>query len=966
MTASASLPAMDVHDQMHRNESIADASGITKETGNFERIFSIHDGSDVDYYKITLVNDGTAQNFLSIDFDGSLGELELGLYAEDNSLVLSSSAIESGRLLNLDGLAAGDYYVRINGVGQAVNSYGLQWDLKNYGIPMDVLDIQNRNESLATATRITREQGPGTELSIHSATDEDYYQLVIAYTGTADNFVQIAFDDAQGSLTLELYDAQGRKVRSASDVSGGRRISLEGLAPGAYYARVYSEEHAQSTYTLSWNQAQRAPLPDDYFDRTKRNDSIATASTLPYTAGYYTGGTNIQLQDADYFKVSLTACGSSGTYFLMNNIDATGSLRADIVNAAGDVLRTSVAWSFNSQKLSFEGLNPGTYYIKVYGETLATTGTYDIKWDFYPGLRTLPEMQRPDMWTADAFEGNDSVSAATTLLGAGGSNAALTIHNAADLDYYRVTLNEAGTAADYLQIAFTAAWGQLDMELVDASGRTVAASVAGSGTRRISLDGLAADTYYLKVHGVSDAHNAYTLTWNRADETASPASATALSSAGSMTAQQLTEADPARYYAFSLTADGTASNYIAVNGTEGMTLTLLDSQERVLLTLDDASRLNLSGLTGGDYYLRVEAPISANGSDARYTLSYDLGASSDAATVAGHDESSLFALNDAGTEYAYLMGYGNVSLSDFSTSSTTGVRLTSTDALYYDAEKSSSNSRDDELCWAGTASNMLVWSGWAEQGIPSATGTAAEDSIFALYHKSFPDSPGRIEDGIRWFFEKNYKTYSNSLTATSGSGNYIGMTATTGLSMTALDSVSSLDSLAAALQRNMAVGLDLGFYSSVSSSSRISGHAVTVWGYTCDITKNQGEAGYYTGLIVSDSDDDKYLSTATQAPDRLNIISISWNEAAQTYYTKYSAGNRVAKLEDFIALTPKEDWPAGAATTAVASLSDTGTGMDALLSGAMQPSAASMRASAELVASSGTDDRSRQTGMLTA
>ena len=121
----------------------------------------------------------------------------------------------------------------------------------------------------------------------------------------------------------------------------------------------------------------------------------------------------------------------------------------------------------------------------------------------------------------------------------------------------------------------------------------------------------------------------------------------------------------------------------------------------------------------------------------------------------------------------------------------------------------------------------------------------------------------------------------------------------------------------------------------MSSSSRISGHAVTVWGYTCDTTKNQGEAGYYTGLIISDSDDDKYLSTATQAPDRLNIISLTWSASAQTYYTKYSAGNRVAKLEDFIALTPKEDWPAGAATTAVASLSDTGTGMDALLSGAM-------------------------------
>lgn len=957
---------MDKFDAVARNDTMQTATVMGLKGTSAP--LSIHDASDIDYYCLSLEDSATMQNFIRISFDALQGNLELTLLDETGKEIRTSTENDEGKEINLAGLTAGDYYVRISGINASINTYTISWDRSDYyGAAVDAFDAQAANDTLQTATVLSDARKTVSNLTLHRDTDEDYYQLLMSYTGTADNFVQIAFDDAQGSLTLELYDAQGRKVRSASDVSGGRRISLEGLAPGAYYARVYSEEHAQSTYTLSWNQAQRAPLPDDYFDRTKRNDSIATASTLPYTAGYYTGGTNIQLQDADYFKVSLTACGSSGTYFLMNNIDATGSLRADIVNAAGDVLRTSVAWSSNSQKLSFEGLNPGTYYIKVYGETLATTGTYDIKWDFYPGLRTLPEMQRPDMWTADAFEGNDSVSAATTLLGAGGSNAALTIHNAADLDYYRVTLNEAGTAADYLQIAFTAAWGQLDMELVDASGRTVAASVAGSGTRRISLDGLAADTYYLKVHGVSDAHNAYTLTWNRADETASPASATALSSsAGSMTAQQLTEADPARYYAFSLTADGTASNYIAVNGTEGMTLTLLDSQERVLLTLDDASRLNLSGLTGGDYYLRVEAPISANGSDARYTLSYDLGASSDAATVAGHDESSLFALNDAGTEYAYLMGYGNVSLSDFSTSSTTGVRLTSTDALYYDAEKSASNSRDDELCWAGTASNMLVWSGWAEQGIPSATGTAAEDSIFALYHKSFPDSPGRIEDGIRWFFEKNYKTYSNSLTASSGSGNYIGMTATTGLALTELDSVSSLDGLAAALQRNMAVGLNLGFYSSVSSSSRISGHAITVWGYTCDITKNQGEAGYYTGLIVSDSDDDKYLSTATQAPDRLNIISISWNEAAQTYYTKYSAGNRVAKLEDFVALTPKEDWQAGAATTAVASLSDTGTGMDALLNGAMQPSAASMRASAELVASSGTDDRSRQAGMLTA
>jgi len=42
---------------------------------------------------------------------------------------------------------------------------------------------------------------------------------------------------------------------------------------------------------------------------------------------------------------------------------------------------------------------------------------------------------------------------------------------------------------------------------------------------------------------------------------------------------------------------------------------------------------------------------------------------------------------------------------------------------WYDAEKSPTNTEDDEMCWAAAASNILAWSGWAssESNDPDAT-----------------------------------------------------------------------------------------------------------------------------------------------------------------------------------------------------------------------------------------------------
>ena len=240
-------PSIDALDAQKPNDTLQSASVLAKEV-NTSGTLSLHTATDVDYYQITLSDKGTDQNFIKIAYDASLGELAFDLYDAQNRLVLTSASAADGKNISLENLAAGTYYARVSGVNKAMNTYSLSWDRSDYyGAAVDAFDAQAANDTLQTATVLSDARKTVSNLTLHRDTDEDYYQLLMSYTGTADNFVQIAFDDAQGSLTLELYDAQGRKVRSASDVTGGSRISLEGLTPGAYYARVYSEDHAQNT-----------------------------------------------------------------------------------------------------------------------------------------------------------------------------------------------------------------------------------------------------------------------------------------------------------------------------------------------------------------------------------------------------------------------------------------------------------------------------------------------------------------------------------------------------------------------------------------------------------------------------------------------------------------------------------------------------------------------------------------------
>jgi len=143
-------------------------------------------------------------------------------------------------------------------------------------------------------------------------------------------------------------------------------------------------------------------------------------------------------------------------------------------------------------------------------------------------------------------------------------------------------------------------------------------------------------------------------------------------------------------------------------------------------------------------------------------------------------------------------------------------------SIYYDADKSESNTEDDNLCWAATASNMLWHTGWA-----SVTNARNEQEFFDTYFvNSWPDAGGNVETAISWFMnDQSY--YGGSTNAYTFAGHYSQLMGQYGESPSDYVVVYSatesgvLQNLSASLAKGDAVGLSARVYSTQN------GHAIT-------------------------------------------------------------------------------------------------------------------------------------------
>ncbi|MCA9181477.1 MAG: LEPR-XLL domain-containing protein [Planctomycetales bacterium] len=231
---------------------------------------------------------------------------------------------------------------------------------------------------------------------------------------------------------------------------------------------------------------------------------------------------------------------------------------------------------------------------------------------------------RSATWAAavdDAFENNDSFYQAANLGTISQPSAVNNLVMADRADWFQFRLDQTSSATANVAIQFQSTSGDLDLAVYNSSGRLVGYSNGISNSEIVSLSGATAGTYYVYVYGYAGATNPhYALTVNpgqsvsddrfEPNNTFAQAADLGVLNTNHME-QNLVMADSGDWYRFTMSGQGTSSNYVGVNfqhAAGDLDLEVYNSSGRRLGLSDGVTNsevVSLSGLSAGTYFVHV-------------------------------------------------------------------------------------------------------------------------------------------------------------------------------------------------------------------------------------------------------------------------------------------------------------------------------------------------------------------------
>ncbi|MFM6089603.1 MAG: pre-peptidase C-terminal domain-containing protein, partial [Dolichospermum sp.] len=508
-TLTINAPPATIVDTFEPNNTRATATNLNAllQTGeqilaldNPARPLSIYTTGDEDWYKFTIAGAGDYTHYAKIEFEHDQGDIDFELYDATGTQLDYSNYVTNSEEISLDGLVAGDYYLRVFGYNNATNpEYSLfvnaPWTAIN---PSGDSAESNNTQAEATDLGTLTSAFNRGNLSIHTSSDVDWFKFTLATAGNETNSVGIDFTHIQGDLDIGLYDGNGNFLNNSTGVDNQETISLEGLTAGSYYLQVYGYNGAVNPdYSLFINPPQGVTG-----DWAETNNTAATAKDLRTLNGLWTSSDvnsqplSITTGDQDWFKFTITRAGTAE-----NNVGITfshdlGDLDLELYDATGTTqLRNSN--SVNDYELvDLNGLAVGTYLLKVFGYNGATNPTYDL-------IINAPDSNEP---AGDAAEANNTQATASDLREIQGQFIAenYSIHVAGDQDWFKFTTVGQGKAGDAVTVEFDNSLGDLSLLVIGANGQQYTSN-SNANREQVSLENLAQGTYYVRVFGATSA-----------------------------------------------------------------------------------------------------------------------------------------------------------------------------------------------------------------------------------------------------------------------------------------------------------------------------------------------------------------------------------------------------------------------------------------------------------------------------
>ena len=211
-----------------------------------------------DLYVVVLPGVGRLGANASVDFDNTLGDIDLTLLDRKGREIARSEGTTDREVVSLAGLPAGRYYIDVRGYGGAYNpAYTLTTDIQVGTMRAAAIapDAWERNNTRATATNLGTVTATSVVTSLTlTRRDVDFYKFTIGQPGTTSSEVLAHFENGLGDIDLQLLDSAGRVLATSNGVANVERVSLAGRPAGTYYLKVYGYNGAANpSYSLRFN-----------------------------------------------------------------------------------------------------------------------------------------------------------------------------------------------------------------------------------------------------------------------------------------------------------------------------------------------------------------------------------------------------------------------------------------------------------------------------------------------------------------------------------------------------------------------------------------------------------------------------------------------------------------------------------------------------------------------------------------
>lgn len=670
---SAQLINADSYEKNGGNNTLATATAITGASGSFKNL-SVHNDADVDYFKIHLNKDGSADDVIIFNYVRDDGPLSItllnsaGKEISHEGTASSYSSYENSPTISFAGKGKGDYYIKVeqyDSYDKSPNNYSLSWAMPSNFVPK--ADKYENNDTRARAKTLTAATGTIKNLTHHTEKDADFFKYKLTRTGKSYDKISVNSEDA--NVYLQLFNSAGKSLKK------GKSVSLSGQKAGTYYVKAYNADGDYTkAYSLSWN---FNPLKDKYED----NNARSRATALSGETGTIKNLTHHTTTDADYFKFTLDHKGVSKDKI---SVSGDSNVTLQLING-GKVLKTG-------KSISLQGQKAGTYYVKAYNAKKLTTDSYSLAWDFAP-----PK----DVY--EGSKGNNSKGTASLLKAGTGTLKNLTHHTGKDADWFKFTLAAKGKSNNFISVA-----GDKDVYFNVYDSKGVACTPNYNNTSSgytfsnnsyyyaaYNFKDMPAGTYYIKTFNESgNSTRSYSLSWDFNPPKDAFESNDSIKTATKLYAKQgkvenLTHhtAKDADFFKFTLDSKGTSKDKITISGDSAVTLKIFNGSGKEVKGA--GKTLNMSGLAAGTYY--AKAYNSKNKITHSYTLSWDLNAGT---------KGDIFEKNNSLATATLLPGDGSVT-GKSSYNFLIGSIHSSADVDYYKIHLDQKGTADDKVTMLG-------------------------------------------------------------------------------------------------------------------------------------------------------------------------------------------------------------------------------------------------------------------------